>query len=79
LWFWTTPIIYLKDIISQKYPYLLSLNPFFYFVDTYHDIFVYSKAPSPHHLFIITAMTIVSLITAAYLYKKMTSTIKDII
>ncbi|NPA59263.1 MAG: ABC transporter permease [Epsilonproteobacteria bacterium] len=79
LWFWMTPIIYMKEILEQKYPLLLTLNPFFYFSNSYQDIFLYSKSPSIHTLAIIIFITTVTLAIAIYLYKKMVGTIKDII
>jgi len=79
LWFWVTPIIYMKDMLANKYPLLLTYNPFFYFANSYQDIFLYSKAPSLHVLFIMITMTIVTLFLAGFLYKKMVGTIKDII
>lgn len=79
LWFWMTPIIYMKEMIANKYPFLLIYNPFFYFVSIYQDIFLYSKVPSLNSLIIILIMTLITLILAGYLYKKMISAIKDII
>lgn len=79
LWFWMTPIIYMKEMIAKKYPFLLTYNPFYYFVHIYQDIFIYSKAPSFEDISIILAMTTTTLLLAAYLYKKMIATIKDII
>jgi lipopolysaccharide transport system permease protein len=79
LWFWMTPIIYMKEMIANKYPLLLTINPFYYFVNIYQDIFLYSKAPTFEALFSIIFITFIPLIFAAYLYKKMISTIKDII
>ena len=79
LWFWMTPIIYLSSMIKTRYPALLIYNPFYYFVKIYHDIFLYSKAPSLETLFLILSFTIISLFLAGFLYKKMIATIKDII
>lgn len=79
LWFWASPIIYVKTMISDKYPLLLELNPFYYFADIYQNIFVFAKAPSFHSLVIISLLAFFSTLIAAYLYKKMVSTIKDII
>lgn len=79
LWFWMTPIIYVKTMISNTHPLLLAYNPFYYFVDIYQNIFVYSKPPSFDFLLIILIESCLSLLFAAYLYKKMVSTIKDII
>lgn len=79
LWFWITPIVYMKEMLEGKYPFLLTYNPFFYFSNSYQDIFLYSKAPSWEHLAIIIIMSFTSLFLAAFLYKKMIGTIKDII
>ena len=79
LWFWMTPIIYMSDMIADKYPALLVYNPFYHFVKIYQDIFVYSKAPSLEHLTTITIITFITLFLAGFLYKKMIGTIKDII
>jgi len=79
LWFWVTPIIYMKEMLSHKYPALLTYNPFFYFADSYQDIFLYSKAPSLSKVVLMVAMTLFMLFLAGYLYKKMVGTIKDII
>ena len=79
LWFWMTPVIYLKTMLASKYPMLLTYNPFYYFVDIYQNIFVYSKSPSMHSLLIISLEALLTLALAAYLYKKMIATIKDII
>ena len=79
LWFWMTPIIYLKSMIEHKYPFLLTYNPFYYFVEIYQNIFLYSKAPSLHSLLVIILESFIILVIAGYLYKKMVPTIKDII
>ncbi|HIP54649.1 MAG TPA: ABC transporter permease [Sulfurimonas autotrophica] len=79
LWFWLTPIIYIKTMLADKYPLLLTYNPFYYFVDIYQNIFLYAKPPSLHSLVIISLEALLSIIIAGYLYKKMIPTIKDII
>jgi len=79
LWFWMTPIIYMKEMIADKYPLILILNPFYQFVHIYQDIFLYSKLPSLQSIMVILTLTLVTLFLAAYLYKKTISIIKDII
>lgn len=79
LWFWLTPIIYMKDTIESKYPWILVYNPFYQYVHLYQDIFVYSKAPTVDSIITITMISLTTIIVAGYLYKKMVSTIKDII
>lgn len=79
LWFWMTPLIYLKEMIADKYPFILKYNPFYYFAQTYQDIFLYSKAPQASTLVIMACLSLFGLFCAAYLYKKLVATIKDII
>jgi lipopolysaccharide transport system permease protein len=79
LWFWMTPIIYMKEMVADKYPLLLIYNPFYYFAQIYQDIFLYSKAPTVHAMSTILAISILTLLLAGILYKKMIGTIKDII
>lgn len=79
LWFWMTPIVYIKDMLEKKYPLLLALNPFYYFVNIYQNIFLYSQPPSFYSLTVIFTETFVTLFLAGYLYKKMIPSIKDII
>ncbi len=79
LWFWMTPIIYMKEMVEKEYPLLLVFNPIYYFIEIYQNIFLYSKVPSFNSLFIVISLTFTTLLIAGYLYKKMISTIKDII
>ncbi len=79
LWFWMTPIIYIKAMIEHKYPIILTYNPFYYFINIYQNIFLYSKAPDIHALTIICSETLLTILLAMYLYKKMVPTIKDLI
>ena len=79
LWFWITPIIYLKEMLENKYPFLLTYNPFFYFSNAYQNIFLYSKAPSLKAIIVMLILSTISIVVAGYLYKKMIGTIKDII
>jgi len=79
LWFWMSPIIYMREMLENRYPSILTYNPFYYYAQIYQDIFLYSKAPSFELLMIITTMSFTMLLLAGYLYKKMVGTIKDII
>lgn len=79
LWFWMTPIIYLRKMVAHKYPFILTYNPFYHFVHLYQDIFLYAKTPSFEEFFIIISISFSTFILAVLLYKKMISTVKDII
>jgi lipopolysaccharide transport system permease protein len=79
LWFWMTPIIYMKEMIADQYPLILLYNPFYHFIHIYQDIFLYTKTPSVEDLITIVIISFTTLLLAGFLYKKLISTIKDII
>lgn len=79
LWFWMTPIIYVKALIENKYPFLLTYNPFYYFVESYQDIFLYASPPTLFHLLVMLSLAVISIGLAGYLYQKMVPAIKDMI
>lgn len=43
-WMYATPIFYPESIVPQKYTFILHLNPFFYFMDTFR-IALYMDGP----------------------------------
>lgn len=45
-WFWFTPVVYPVNIIPEKFQQLMLLNPMYYIVHSYQDIFVYTQTPS---------------------------------
>ena len=79
LWFWMTPIIYIKDMIEHKYPILLTINPFYYFTQMYQELFLHGNLTSYKPLFVAFCLAFLSIGIAGFLYKKMVATIKDII
>ncbi|NPA55338.1 MAG: ABC transporter permease, partial [Epsilonproteobacteria bacterium] len=70
------PIIYLKDLIAHKYPILITLNPFYYFIEPMQELFLYSKITFNYTSI---AIVIISGMSAVWLYKKLIPEIKDMI
>lgn len=79
LWFWMTPIVYPKSLIFNKYPFLVEINPVYYFIEPMQNLFLYSKLPSSHHFLMAASVSFITLFLVIYLYKKMVSEIKDIL
>ena len=48
LWFWMTPIVWLMEMIPEKYAYFLNFNPMMYIVMGYKYSFIY-HIPFWHH------------------------------
>jgi len=79
LWFWMTPIIYVKTMVANKYPFLIEFNPVFYFVEPLQNIFLYGKILNYKEVFISVSIAFSMLLIAGFLYKKLIDEIKDII
>jgi len=41
LWFWLTPIVWFREMIPQKYQWIIDLNPLVYIVEGYKKSFIY--------------------------------------
>ena len=79
LWFWMTPIVYVKEMIIKKYPSIISFNPLYKFIAIYQDIFLYAKAPTFIQILSIVMIGFITLFVAIFLYKRLISSIKDMI
>ena len=79
LWFWITPIVYVKSMLEHKYPFLIKYNPVFYFIEPMQDVFLYGKILNYKEVVIAAVIAFVTLIIAVFLYKKLMKEIKDII
>jgi len=80
LWFWMTPIIYVKEMIYSKYPLIIDLNPMYLFIELYQNIFLYGDISKLYgNIFSIIIICLGLFLFAVYLYKKLISEIKDII
>ena len=79
LWFWITPIIYVKEMIARSYPLLLSANPLYYFIEPMQNLFLYARCFPLSDLTIAALIAFITLALAMWLYKKLIPAIKDII
>jgi len=68
--FFLTPVIYTPDMIPQKYQFLVTLNPFYYFLDAFRDLLVRGTIPSLEYFFILVMSTLASLAIGLYVIVK---------
>ncbi|MGU3401332.1 ABC transporter permease [Brucellaceae bacterium D45D] len=45
LWFWFTPIVYLKSVVPEQFQFFIGLNPMTALVGLYQDALLLDKAP----------------------------------
>lgn len=79
LWFWTTPIVYVKSILPERVATLLSLNPFTAITDAYHAIFVYKTIPDFSTLTIVTLAAHLLVAVAYYFVRSLERDIRDLL
>ncbi len=77
LWFWFTPIIYVVAILPDFAQKLMVLNPMFYIVDAYHNIFVYSTYPVFKPLVILTIISHLFLALSYMTFRYLEKDIRD--
>ena len=77
VWFWFTPIVYVKDILPEWIRQIMVLNPFYILADSYQKIFLWKKVPDTDGLIILTAITFSLLFLSYFVYAKLESDVKD--
>lgn len=65
LWFWFTPIVYVKEVVPQWLQKVMVVNPAYVLADAYQKIFAYQKAPHLGSLILLT-LAAHALTAAAY-------------
>ena len=68
--FWLTPIIYSKNIIPEKYQYLLNLNPLSNFIGIYRSFIFESENFHIYDFYFLLIEFLIITIFFKYLYKK---------
>ena len=67
--FYFTPIAYTPDLLPESTRYLLKLNPFYYFIESYHDIFYRSVVPNSFNLMVCTLLALFTFLLGYTLFK----------
>lgn len=77
LWFWMTPIVYMRNLLPGFAQIALSLNPAAYFIGAYHDIFFYSRLPDFKQLIALTLLGHALLALSYITFKKLEKDVRD--
>lgn len=68
--FYFTPIAYSIELIPEGSRHLIKMNPFFYFIESYHDIFYHSQFPNLFNLAVCVALAAVTMLVGYVFFKK---------
>lgn len=79
IWFWFTPIVYVYDILPDFVKSIMIFNPAFIFIQGYQNIFVYNQMPNLNYLLYLLVSSIIIIISANLIFKKLEKDIRDFI
>jgi ABC-type polysaccharide/polyol phosphate export permease len=66
--FYFTPIVYKQDLFAGNHLLIIKSNPFYYFIELFHQIIYEARMPDKNLWFICTGMAVVSLMTGLYIF-----------
>ena len=79
VWFWFTPIVYVREILPPFATNLIPYNPSFIFIKAYQDIFVFQQVPNFVSLIILAFLGLALLLAAYLLFMKLEKDVRDFI
>jgi len=69
--FFVTPIFYLASEVTGVLEKVIWLNPFTYFIESYHDILYFGMVPETFQLVVCVALAILALIIGLMVFNKL--------
>ncbi len=77
LWFWFTPIVYVKDILPEILQRMMIYNPAYIFIESFQRMFVFNDAPALRNL-VIVAVPVHLLVWGAYVvFRRLEKDVRD--
>jgi lipopolysaccharide transport system permease protein len=77
VWFWFTPIVYVKEILPEWVKKFIVFNPVFILADSFQNIFLRNSLPDIKLLIILTIVTFSLLLCSYFIFIKLESDVKD--
>jgi homopolymeric O-antigen transport system permease protein len=77
VWFWFTPIVYVKEILPEWVRQVMVFNPAFVIVDSFQTIFLHNRLPSMDHLLALTVVTFLLLSLAYLVFTRLEADVRD--
>ena len=79
LWLYLTPVAYPLSQVSAKYQWLFALNPLSAIVEGFRSVLVFGRAPDWSLTAVSASMTLVLLVGAFVMFKRMDKYFADVI
>lgn len=76
-WFWSTPIVYVPEILPAPVAALQMLNPAYWFVSGYQNVIVFGAWPDPVMSALLVAVSVSLLAAAVWILHRAERAIRD--
>ena len=77
LWFWFTPIVYVREILPEFVRRIMVFNPAYIFIESYQRIFVFNDIPSVKSLLLLAVLTHLMLGLAYLTFRFLEKDVRD--
>jgi lipopolysaccharide transport system permease protein len=77
LWFWFTPIVYVRQILPDIVNRLMVYNPAYIFIESYQRIFLFNDEPPTDMLITLCVATHLLIIGSYFLFRHLEKDIRD--
>jgi lipopolysaccharide transport system permease protein len=77
LWFWFTPIVYVREILPEFVRKILVFNPAYIFIESYQRIFIFNDIPSVKSLLLLALLTHLMLCLAYLTFRFLEKDVRD--
>ena len=71
IFFFLTPMYFLSNSITGLFSIIVSINPFTYFIEAYHDIMFYQTFPDMLHLSMTIIISVLSITIGYLIFRKL--------
>ncbi|WP_292975926.1 ABC transporter permease [Pantoea sp. UBA4549] len=77
LWFWFTPIVYLKSVVPEKFQFLIGLNPMTPLVGLYQDALLFNQRPEWMNLWPAIVVGFVAVVVSFMVFRRASPELVD--
>ncbi len=77
LWFWFTPIVYVRDILPDVVKKIVFYNPAYVIIESYQRIFVFDDDPAYSSLILLCILTHLMIFISYFLFRMLEKEIRD--
>jgi ABC-type polysaccharide/polyol phosphate export permease len=79
VWWWLTPLMYVVDLLPEKYRRLVQLNPMATIVTGYRNSLLHLKQPDPAKILVVFMASVVVFVLGGFLFRQAKPAFPDVL